>query len=199
MALIPLSFAPIAEGDRQWVAGQFARLAARWTVAFCQVEAAMLWSDALTAGGANVRRIGVWIKPDGMPQFSGDRPGMGYESMVFAHRKGRSKWNGGGRVGVFNHNKFDERTGHETQKPLPLMLELVELFTDHGDLVLDPFAGSGTTGVACLRLGRRFIGIEKDPKYAQIATERLQAEERGLSLREARAGQTTFADLLGTP
>ena len=69
------------------------------------------------------------------------------------------------------------------------MLELVELFTDPGDLVLDPFCGSGTTGVACLRLGRRFIGIEKDAKYAAIARERLEAETNGLSLRDARAGQ----------
>lgn len=200
MTLIPLSFAPIADADRTVAAAQFARLAARWIVAFCQVEAAMLWSDALTAGGAVTKRIGVWIKPDGMPQFSGDRPGMGYESIVFAHRKGRSKWNGGGRVGVFSHVKnvsgSQGKEPHPTTKPLSLMLELVELFTDPDDIILDPFAGSGTTGVACLRLGRRFIGIEKSEAYAAIATERLQAEERGLSLREARAGQTTFADLL---
>ena len=69
------------------------------------------------------------------------------------------------------------------------MLELVELFTDPGDLLPDPFCGSGTTGVACLRLGRRFIGIEKDAKYAAIARERLEAETNGLSLRDARAGQ----------
>jgi site-specific DNA-methyltransferase (adenine-specific) len=69
------------------------------------------------------------------------------------------------------------------------MLELVELFTDAGELVLDPFCGSGTTGVACLRLGRRFIGIEKDEGFARIATERLEAESQGLTLRAARAGQ----------
>ena len=73
-----------------------------------------------------------------------------------------------------------------------LMLELVELFTDPGDLVLDPFAGSGTTGVACLRLGRRFIGIERDAKYAAVARERLVAESQGLSLRDARAGQQSL-------
>lgn len=197
MEIEALSFAPISDGERGWVAGEIARVTKRWMVAFCQVEAAVKWSDAFVAGGATTKRIGVWIKPDGMPQFSGDRPGMGYESMVFAHRKGRSSWNGGGRVGVFTHNKFDERSGHETQKPLPLMLELVELFTDPGELILDPFVGSGTTGVACLRLGRRFIGIERDERYAAVARERLRAEERGLSLREARAGQTTIFDALG--
>lgn len=100
---------------------------------------------------------------------------------------------------VFVHNKNTgggQNHPHPTTKPLPLMLELVELFTDPGDLVFDPFCGSGTTGVACLRLGRRFLGIEKDAKYHAIAVERLQAEERGLSLREARAGQTSIFDLI---
>ena len=196
-----LSFSPISDAERVWVATQMARLALRWIVAFCQVEAAVRWSDALSDGGAVTRRIGVWIKPDAMPQFTGDRPGMGYESIVFAHAKGRSRWNGGGRVGVFHHNKNTPGGAHhhETQKPLPLMLELVELFTDPGDLVLDPFCGSGTTGVACLRLGRRFIGIERDEKYARVATERLEAEVRGLSLRDARAGQTSIFDTLGAP
>lgn len=186
-----LSFAPMTEADRDQAAAQFARLSARWTAVFCQVEAAVRWTQSLTQAGAVGKRIGVWIKPDAMPQFSGDRPGMGYESIVFCHAKGRSKWNGGGRVAVFTHNKNTPGGAHdhETQKPLPLMLELVELFTDPDDIVLDPFAGSGTTGVACLRLGRRFIGIERDPKYAAIAADRLRAEERGQSLREYRAGQ----------
>jgi site-specific DNA-methyltransferase (adenine-specific) len=129
-----------------------------------------------------------------MPQLTGDRPGMGYESIVFTHRKGRSFWNGGGRVAVFTHNKNTPGGAHhhETQKPLPLMLELVELFTDSGEVVLDPFAGSGTTGVACLRSGRRFIGIERDPKYAQVARDRLAAESVGLTLRDARAGQQSL-------
>lgn len=185
-----LSFEPIREEQRGSAGLEFARVAARWIVVFCQVEAAMKWSGSF-GDTAKVKRIGIWVKPDAMPQFTGDRPGMGYESIVFAHRKGRSTWNGGGRVGVFTFNK-NGGTGpneHETQKPLPLMLELVSLFTDPGELVLDAFAGSGTTGVACLRLGRRFIGIEKDAKYAAIARERLRAEQDGLSLRDARAGQ----------
>jgi site-specific DNA-methyltransferase (adenine-specific) len=138
------------------------------------------------------RRIGVWVKPDGMPQFTGDRPAMGYESIVFAHAAGRSTWNGGGRSSVFVHNKGQAGGGaheHETQKPEPLMVELVELFTDPDEVVLDPYAGSGTTGVACLRTGRRCILIEKDARYAAIARERLKAESQGLTLRAARAGQ----------
>ncbi len=192
-----LSFAPISEAERGLVAAQFGRITKRWCIAFCQVEAAVKWSDVL--GGAQLRtqRIGVWVKPDGMPQFTGDRPGMGYETLVFAHAKGRSRWNGGGRTGVFTHNKGgDERTGHQTQKPVSLMRELVELFTDPGDVVLDPFCGSGTTGLACLQLGRRFIGFEFNEEYSRIANDRLAAEGRGLSLRDARAGQTSIFDLV---
>ena len=63
-----------------------------------------------------------------------------------------------------------------------IMESLVRDFTDPGDLILDPFAGSGTTGVAAIRLGRRFIGWEKDPKYHAIALKRLTAAKEQLEL-----------------
>jgi site-specific DNA-methyltransferase (adenine-specific)/modification methylase len=69
-----------------------------------------------------------------------------------------------------------ERVGHPTQKPLLVMLFTLS-FVD-GDLILDPFAGSGTTGVACIRTGRRFIGVEKEPKYFEIALRRIREAER---------------------
>lgn len=190
----PLPFPAITHIDRQMTGLAIGRLACRWVAVFCQVEATQKWAADLESGGAGYVRTGIWVKPDGQPQFSGDRPGVGYESIVFAHPKGRKKWNGGGRVGVFTHNKqesADSRHGveHPTRKPIALMLELVELFTDPGDIVLDPFCGSGTTGVACLRLGRRFIGVEMDSKYAALALDRLKAESVGLNLRDARAGQ----------
>lgn len=62
---------------------------------------------------------------------------------------------------------------HPTQKPLPLMEWIIEKYTNEGDTVLDPFMGSGTTGVAALKLGRKFIGIEKEPKYFTIAAQRI--------------------------
>ena len=55
------------------------------------------------------------------------------------------------------------------------MVELLSDFTNHGQTILDPFMGSGTTGVACAKLGRKFIGIELKPKYFDIACERIEA------------------------
>ena len=69
-----------------------------------------------------------------------------------------------------------ERTAHPTQKPLNFMQELLKIHTDVGDIVLDPFMGSGTTGVACINMNRDFIGIELDKNYFNIAQERINDE-----------------------
>ena len=62
---------------------------------------------------------------------------------------------------------------HPTQKPVALMEYLIRTYTNEGDTVLDNCMGSGTTGVACAKTGRKFIGIELDPKYFQISQDRL--------------------------
>jgi site-specific DNA-methyltransferase (adenine-specific) len=64
---------------------------------------------------------------------------------------------------------------HPTQKPLALIDRCLRASSSPGDLVLDPFCGSGTTGVAAISLGRRFIGIEKDAAYRKLSQERIQA------------------------
>jgi site-specific DNA-methyltransferase (adenine-specific) len=179
----PLTFPPITEELRTESARQMVRLARRWILVFCQVEAAMKWRAALEAGGAVYKRTCQWIKPDGKPQYSGDRPGIGYESIVACHAPGRSRWNGGGSHGVFIVNKGgDERTGHQTQKPVALMEILVRLFSDRGELIVDPFTGSGTTGVAAVRHGRRFLGWEMNPDYAAITRKRLAGTREQLEM-----------------
>lgn len=72
----------------------------------------------------------------------------------------------------FAREKF---TGHKAQKPLAAMEAIILYGTKEGNMVLDPFMGSGTTGVACKNTGRNFIGIEKDPAYFKIAEKRIQA------------------------
>jgi site-specific DNA-methyltransferase (adenine-specific) len=185
-----LNFAPITQAERLESAAQIARLSRRWLNIFCQVEAVAAWRDAVIAGGASYRRTCAWVKRDAQPQMSGDRPGMGYESIVCGHAPGRSRWNGGGKRGVYETARASTEEGrpslHMTEKPLSLMEALVTDFTDPGDLILDPFAGSGTTGVAAIRLGRRFIGWEKDPKYYEIARKRLEGTREQLSPLEPR-------------
>ena len=189
-----IGFDAITPGMRAECGRQLSRLSRKWILAFCQVEAIATWRTDLEAGGAKWVRGQVWIKPDSTPQLTGDRPAQGYESIATAWAGvGRMRWNGGGRRGVYTHNVSDgKRPDHPTPKPIALMLELVSLFTDPDDLILDPFGGSGTTGVAALQLGRRVILIERDPKYAALCRERLQAAESGLTLNAARAGQISL-------
>lgn len=67
---------------------------------------------------------------------------------------------------------------HPCPKPTALMNKMVIVFAGEGSTVLDPFMGSGTTGVACMNLGRKFIGIEIEPKYFDIACERIDMAQR---------------------
>mgnify|MGYP003294213411 CR=1 FL=1 len=69
-----------------------------------------------------------------------------------------------------------ERTIHPTQKPVDLLKYLIKTYTNEGDVVLDFTMGSGSTGVACLNTGRKFIGIELDEKYYNIALNRMKGE-----------------------
>lgn len=62
---------------------------------------------------------------------------------------------------------------HPSPKPIEYMVKLIERTTNDGDVILDPFMGSGTTGVACVQTGRKFIGIEIEPKYFEIAKKRI--------------------------
>lgn len=73
-------------------------------------------------------------------------------------------------------------TGHPAEKPLALLKWLVEISTHPGDLVLDPFAGSGTTGVACVQTGRDFLGCEIDPTYHALAVRRIAEAQQQLAL-----------------
>lgn len=141
-------------------------LAARWVVMTCDYRQA----PAVYHRPYFVR-LGVWIKHNGAPQFTGDRPGMGYEPILILHRAGAKRWNGGGRHGVWHADAIHGE--HPTQKPERLLLALVSDFTDPGEMILDPFAGLGTTLVAAKRLGRKAIGIEREEKYCELAASRL--------------------------
>ena len=71
---------------------------------------------------------------------------------------------------------------HPAEKPIGLMKQILENYTNEGDTILDPFMGSGTTGVACVQTGRNFIGIEIDPEYFAIAEKRIKEAQMQLRL-----------------
>jgi site-specific DNA-methyltransferase (adenine-specific) len=89
--------------------------------------------------------------------------------------KGAEMHTRGCRSVVLESSATTEQNGHPCPKPIEWMDWLVDLASAKGDTVLDPFMGSGTTGVACANLGRSFVGIEIDPTYFQIACERISA------------------------
>ena len=179
------------------VSFEVARLTRRWVGIFSDVESCHLWREAIKRAGLDHVRTAFWHRLAGTPQFSGDRPAPACDVITLAHPKGRKRWNGGGKQG-FYPVAIEQNIGgvarrfHPTAKPVDLMLALVADFTDPGETILDPFAGSGTTGVACLRLGRHFLGAEKDAGHYATACARLAAEESGSTLAAARAGQLSL-------
>ena len=97
---------------------------------------------------------------------------------------------GQGRIWTLTSPRPDEKAHgkHPTQKPVALLRRIIEATAPEGGLVLDPFSGSGTTGVAALRLGRRFLGMEQDPTWLALGRARLEAESDGV----APAGRELF-------
>ena len=123
-------------------------------------------------------RFGVWVKTNPMPQISADRPANGWDGIIYLHKAGIKKtWNGGGNHGNWTGPIITEGD-HPTPKPIGMLNSWVQRFTDNGNTVMDPFMGSGTTGAACMSQGRRFVGIEIDPKYYEIACERIENAQR---------------------
>lgn len=168
----PLRFEGIDADELVRLATSWVEKASRWVVFTCE------WKHAhrLEEAGLLVR-LGIWRKPDGAPQFTGDRPGMGWEAVAVCHRKGRKTWNGGGKHAVWTVPR-GLGDGHPTQKPIALLSQWVADFSAPGELICDPFTGSGTTGVAAVKSGRRFVGIERDPKWFDLARRRIEAALR---------------------
>ena len=153
----------------------------RWLVSFIEWRHC-LPLEAKPPQGLDFIRFGVWTKLNPMPQLTGDRPGTGWEAVAILHPPGKKRWNGGGTSAVWAHGTsrygYFGPSAHPTEKPVGLVGKMLLQFTDDGETVCDPFMGSGTTGIACIRTGRKFIGIEKDARYFEIARARLENELR---------------------
>lgn len=137
----------------------------------------------------------VWIKSNPMPNFRGVRFTNAHETMIWAQKKKGAQY-------TFNHQsmkalnddlqmrsdwqhwelplatgkqrvKLNGTKAHSTQKPEALLYRIIMASSNPGDLVLDPFFGSGTTGAVAKKLGRNWIGIERDRKYIRVAQKRI--------------------------
>lgn len=156
--------------------------------------------------GALLQDLGYWIlndiiwrKTNPMPNFRGRRFTNAHETLIWCAREATTRYR-------FNYHamknlnedlqmrsdwllpictgserlKVNGRKAHSTQKPEALLHRVVLASSDVGDLVLDPFCGSGTTGAVAVRLGRRFLGIETDPGYVALAQARIDATAGGI-------------------
>lgn len=139
----------------------------------------------------------VWRKTNPMPNFRGRRFTNAHETLLWCAKSQESKYR-------FNYDamkalnddlqmrsdwllplctgaerlKKDGKKAHPTQKPESLLYRVVLSSTDVGDVILDPFFGSGTTGAVAKKLGRKYIGLERDPEYAKLAEKRLSRTQR---------------------
>ena len=108
----------------------------------------------------------IWDKLNGDTDFADCE--MAWTNLPGAVRRIRFLWNGCMRA------NGEKRGDHPTQKPIGVMKWAIQQLPDAAQTILDPFMGSGTTGVAALQLGKRFIGIEREEKYFDIACRRIE-------------------------
>ena len=153
-------------------------------IIFCSYRFMSYIIDKLESSGLTVKDIIIWKKSNPMPRNIERRYVQDTEFAIWAVNK-KAKW-------VFNKPtdtpylrpsyetsivSGKERTNHPTQKSLKLMEELIKIHTNSNDTILDPFMGSGSTGVASIKNGRKFIGIELDKEYFDIAAKRLKKKK----------------------
>lgn len=185
-----LPFPPLTNEQMVELAHHLARITKGWIILFAGERQLETWAQALELAGARVIRFGIAQRTNPKPQLSGDRPGQGVDHLVVAHAgDGRMRWNAGGKCGVWPSPAARWDSGgkqiHPTQKPESLMVKLIEDFTLPGELVFDPFFGSGTTAVACQKTQRRFVGFENDAAFYEIAKARVAASEQQQNLFDA--------------
>lgn len=131
----------------------------------------------------NVEEVLVFYdgKPTYNPQFESGKPYHikrdGYKgSKCYGAQRDHETWSDGRRYPkqILKYTSIPEKREHPTQKPVALCEYLIKTYTNQGDVVLDNCMGSGTTGVACINTGRRFIGIEKDDHWFEVARDRIE-------------------------
>ena len=126
----------------------FAAVAKQWVLIFSDVEQTHLWRELLESQDYRYVRTGAWVK----------QPAFGWEACTIAHSWGQMPQPFGPSP-VWRHD-----SPYGIEQPLALLLEVLERFTKPGDVVCDPFMGTGTVVKAAHQSGRRFVGIDIDPE-----------------------------------
>lgn len=151
--------------------------------------------SAAEGAGLVFHRLLIWDKRAALP----NRWYQQTCEFVLFMRKGRAfKINDPSSKSLYSIFQRDE-TSHPTEKPVELCQHYIENSTARGALVLDPFAGSGTTGVAAIKAGRRFVGIELDPAWFDVACGRLDRANRQPRLFEDPPPKPVQPSLLAEP
>lgn len=130
----------------------------------------------IDAAGDRRWMLVTWNKPNPCPLVNGNYlPDTEY--IIHAWRKGGLHGNATDKSRFIVHPLGDKEHGeHPNEKPVRVMRKLLANASAKGQVVFDPYMGSGTTAVACLRMGRRFVGIERDPHWYEVAKQRVIAE-----------------------
>lgn len=131
-------------------------------------------TDAVQAAGWEWRGIVVWHKPSARPMLGSFKRDT--EFVVYAAKAPAKTFTRRCFPGVYAHRVNAAAKVHLTSKPVDLLVDLLAV-TPEGCTVLDPFMGGGTTGVACVETGRRFVGVELSAEYAALAADRIAAAE----------------------
>ena len=140
---------------------------------FCNCDRVDYFKQELEKTGFKIKNMIIWVKNNWTAGDLKAQFGKQYE-IIFLVNKGRCLFNGKRITDVW---KFDRISGnkqvHQNQKPVELLEQCILKHSKENDAVFDGFMGSGSTGVACKKLNRNFIGIEIDEKYFKIAEERI--------------------------
>ena len=171
---LDVGVADIVDFDEQWIASEFARLANSVYI-WCGTEQVSEYRKALVNSGMTTR-LCIWEKTNPSPMNGQHLWLSSIETCVFGRRKGAT----------FNEHcaspvwrtATQPKEFHPTAKPISLMEVQIKSSTNEGQVVIDPFMGSGTTGVACMNLQRKFIGIEREKKYFDIACKRIEQAQK---------------------
>jgi len=171
-----LGYQALSEVAAKDLAARFAGMCSGWTVWMTDHTLAPTIMQALEKQGRYVFAPLPFYQPGRSVRLSGDGPCSWTDWIVVSRTAAQMRWGTlrGGYIAGEGWNDKQRMGG----KPLPLMLQIVEDYTRHGQTVLDPFLGGGTTALACYKLGRKCIGIEIDPEAFERACRRVDEAAR---------------------